>query len=134
MTYKLIHDADKIYVTKEILYNYVMREGAITSRRFDVRTIKDLIAAYEQPIEFLQSYYPEYADMQTAIAFREMLNGWVLLKGEPDYAEIMTGLENFKRKHQSKMRTLTKYNKTIWLYHYCRPLAYLLIKYRYGKK
>ena len=134
VTYQLVHKADKIYATKAILYHYVTRENSISSKRFNAKTIKDLIAAYKQPIEFLQSEYPEYADMQIAHALREMLNGWALLENDPDYPRIMGDLKEFKRKHHSKMHTLTKYNKTIWLYYYCRPLAYLMIKYRYGKK
>ena len=132
VTYRLIHKADRIYATDSVLYNYVIREGSITSRRFDAETIINLFAAFEQPIEFLQSYYPEYADKQISVAFRELLNGWCLLRRSPEYAGIKEKLDDFSRKYQSKMGTLAKYNKTIWLYHYCRPLAYLFIKQRYG--
>lgn len=133
VTYRLIHKASRIYATDSVFYNYVVREGSITSRRFDAHAIRDRIAAYEQPIEFLQSYYPESADKQIAIALREMLNGWVLLRNTPGYADVMRKLDIFKRKYQSRMGALIKYNKTLRLYHYCRPLAYLYIKMRYGK-
>ena len=134
VTYRLIHTADRIYAMDSVLYNYVIREGSITSRRFDADTITNLIAAYEQPIEFLQSYYPEYADKQISVAFRELLNGWCLLRRSPEYAAIKKKLDDFSKKYQSKMGTLARYNKTIWLYHYCRPLSFLYIKQRYGGK
>lgn len=131
VVYKLVHYAKKIYATDEILYNYMRRKGSSDDDPYRAHAIKDRLVIHNERLLFLKQYYPEYVDWQLTKIFREMLIGKQRLKDDPDYNSFLIEYNSFYEINSSKVYEMTKYNRLIWLFYYCRPLAYLFIKWRY---
>ena len=121
-TYKLFHQAKKIYLCNKCLYNYLLRDDSISAVWYSPRGIRARLSMWIERLEFLKVYYPEHVDAQIAQILGEMFIGLVKLEKEPDYEEFEKQVEAFIKQYNPNYKELKKYNRRLWLYHYCKPL------------
>lgn len=55
--YKLIDKAENVYVAEHVLYNYLQRDGSITSSYNSLRSIRDRFAVWQERLPFLKNKY-----------------------------------------------------------------------------
>lgn len=128
-TYKLFHQAKKIYVTDKVLYNYLIRKGSISEDKFNPKGFRDRMDLWIERLEFFKVYYPQHVNAQLALMVGEMQIALVKLRKEAEYEHIKKFIDDFEANFHPNMRTLKDYNKKIRLYYYCRPLFVIYVKH-----
>lgn len=127
-TYKLFHEAHKIYVTNEILYNYYIRGGSISDNRYNPKGFVDRLELWTERLEFLKLHYPEHVNAQMALMVGDMHIGMIKLKGSSSYNSIKEYYHFFVDKYRPSIRLLSGYNRKIWLYYWFRPVFWIYVK------
>ena len=128
-TYKLFHQENRIYVTDQVLYNYLLRPGSISAVWYKPSAILSRIEMWEERLAFIKNYYPEHIDVQVAQILGEMYIGIVKLKNEPGYEAFKNDVHNFILQNRPDLSKLKKYNRRLWLYYYSPFLFNIYVKY-----
>ena len=130
---KIMHRANKIYVIDRVLYYFRQHEGSITTRFLRPKNMMDRLFVYNDQLEFAESYYPELVDYILSRNLKDMLIAREVLKGEPEYADFNKQFCEFVQRYKPRFKAIVGNNRLTQLYYYCRPLAYMYVKWRYHK-
>lgn len=130
-TYKLIHKANRIFVTDYHLYNYFQRGDSISKNRFNPKQMKDRIELRLERLDFLKKYYPEIVPFQTAQLLEDIHIGCILYDKIPEYSDFLGTLKKFESEHKKESKEFRNMSKKMLLYYYCYPLYYMYIKLFY---
>lgn len=117
--YKTVHRAEKIYMTDQVLYNYLTRKGSITSTPFLMYQVEDRIWILKERLAFLEANYPELADLQLFMLIRELIVCRDRLEWRADKRAINEELKRTVEAYRSRMPVMAKFSKVIWVYCYC---------------
>ena len=128
--YKLLHKADRVYAICQVLYDYVMHAGSVSSTGYQYRSHTDRLSFFEERLPFLQEHYPELVDLQLSMTLREMLIGTEEMKGDPRYDEYLEKVREFIGRYKGRIRDFAHYTRVTWVYQHCRPLLPLFLKLR----
>ena len=128
--YKLLHKANHVYVSNQILYNYVRRPDSIEATHFSYQSYIDRKNLYEERVSFLQQHYPDYINLQLTIMLREIIIQYIKSSREEYFQLIQKDLDDFTCKYHEKLKYFTHYTKLTWFYYYFRPIFPLIIKLR----
>ena len=131
LLYRLLQRADLVYSVSEVLYNYFLHPGSITSNGYQYHAHKDRLFSFEQRLHFLEQYYPDLVDLQLSMTLRELLIGKEKMKGDPHYGTYLKEVEAFEETYRDRIRDFAKYTRLTWVYCHCRPLLPLFIKLRH---
>lgn len=126
--YKLIHRAHSIYLSSDLLYNYIKRDGAITSDRYRYQAHNDRMRSYYERLAFLQDQYPELVDLQLSMMLRMMLIDRYRMKGDLHEKDLEIELAHFVDQHRGRRRSMARYARLCRCYFYYRPLLPLAIR------
>lgn len=132
-TYKLLHKAERIYITDIVLYNYLRREGSISFERYIPQALMDRLVIWEERLCFLKEYYPEHVNAQAALMVGEMLYGKIILKKTDIYNALCQFINVFFDEYQPNIRLLSRYNKKVWLYYHSRIGFHLYARFFAGR-
>lgn len=126
--YKLIHNADTIYMLSNVLYNYSIREGSITnSNKYYDEHVNHMLF-YKERLEFLREYYPALVDIQLSMIFKKLIIDTHKLRKDQHGREVKRDLASFLKTHKDRFLPII----ANYFYYYCR--AFLLrIKRAYRK-
>lgn len=128
--YKTVHRAEKIYMTDQVLYNYLTRKGSITSTPFLMYQVEDRLFVLKERLAFMEANYPELADLQLFMLIRELLVCRDRLERKADKRVISEELAKIVEAYQSRMPAMTKLSKVIWVYYYCPILLTPFLRVR----
>ena len=83
-TYKLFYESNKIVSTNKKYYNWMMREGSITSKTTD-KHIDDIFELFSEKYQFINQYLDSSNNSSVSIGFIKMINLlYVRLKSQKD--------------------------------------------------
>ena len=127
-TYKLIHKANKIYVTDKPLYNYYQRSDSISSSRYYPRVIKDRHELWLDRLSFIKEFYPRLESYQVAQIMGISLVSLIKLSNSNENIELINELKMFVSQYISQEKYLATLDIRVWLHYYCYPLFWLYIR------
>lgn len=116
--YKLIHKAKTIYMSTDVLYNYLQREGSIIMNRNCYREHVNHMFFYEERLKFLRMYYPKLVDIQLSMMLKRILIDMYRLRGDSCYKAVKKDFSTFISENKN---ILVKCLSFI-CYYYCRAL------------
>lgn len=116
--YKLIHKAKTIYMSRDVLYNYLQREGSIIMNNNFYREHVNHMFFYEERLQFLRMYYPKLVDIQLSMILKRILIDMYRLKGDSCYKAIKSDFSAFICDNKDKLVKCLSY----LFYYYCRAL------------
>lgn len=128
-TYKLFHDAKKIYVTDAVLYNYYIRGGSISDDKYKPKGFMDRLTLWLERLEFLKKHYPEHVNAQVALMVGEMQIGLAKLSNTEHYKPLKKFVDDFYMKYHPNVKLLSGYNRKIWLFSHSKLLFNLYVRY-----
>ena len=109
--YKLFSKASKIFLTNDILYNYLQREGNTTSTYDDIRSIRDRFYILHDRLAFIRIRYPQYENTALIEITDLVLNAFIVKRGEVDRT-FRVDMYDFLEENVDKVR---KENKSLFL-------------------
>ena len=130
-TYKMIHLAEKIYVTDAVLYHYyVQHEGSVTDNFYKMNQIEDRVFFLKERLAFLKVYYPEFVDRHIMVIIGELMTGLDRVEGEQNKKIIHKELVEFVRTHKRRIKPFRHKSKSFWFCYYCPEMVKLLLGLR----
>lgn len=135
-TYRLVHLAQKIYVSDSVLYNYVRNKGSISISCYPTRLAKESRHTFlEERLDFLNVFYPEFVDIQLLQALSELIFDQDKAVEKEDRIKIQNQLDKIVDAYRSRMPFITRQSKNVWVFYYCHFLLKPFLRLRrYLKK
>ena len=124
--YKLFSNAKSIYVSNDLLYNYVRRNDSTTGLVFSPRAINDKFDIWYERLHFLYTNYPHLIEAEHHQLLELVQTGFVTLSWKKNQKLI----KKFKQYLDTYKIDIINYKlngRLISLYFYCYPLFYLRI-------
>ena len=101
--YRLIHAANRIYMSPAVLYHYIQRERSITTKPYGYQSHLDHMKGYEERLAFLNVFYPGLVDTQRSMMFRKILEDKRRLRNSPHAQDVRRELATFVRRHKDRL-------------------------------
>ena len=131
--YKLVHLAEKVYVTDAVLYNYVRHDGSLTNSPYLFSYAEARYVFHTEILEHVKEYFPELVDLQLSVMLRDLLELREALKEKPHRRAITEKIDLVVSTYQSRLKAVIKYSKLVKVFYYCPVLVkpILLIRRRF---
>lgn len=120
-TYILLHKAKNIFVSDDILYNYVRRADSISGEWYTPQATHDRFIQWSKRLKDIKNMCPENEGIQIKQLAIEAVEGFVYIKANSKYSSILDSMQAFLTENRS---FLLKNNPSLRLkvYYYARPL------------
>ena len=120
-TYQLLHKAKNIYVSNEILYNYVRRGDSISGEWYTPHAVHDRFILWSKRLKDIKNMCPENEKIQIKQLAIEAVEGFVYIKRNSKYGDILKDMRAFLDENKV---FLLQDNPSfrLKLYYYAKPL------------
>ena len=121
VTYLVIHYADNIFVSNDILYNYVRRKESISGVWNKPQSIVDRFIIWTNRLNFIKVICPENEKIQLLQIANEVVDGLWYLTRKKNYSHVVGKMEQFMTDNRQAILKETNSLK-FKVYYYARPL------------
>ena len=132
VTYFIIIKAGKVYVTPEVLYNYIQRSDSIMKMIYTPKAIADRFSILQDRLNVIRNYCPENEPYQMMQLAHEAIIAFAYIPTDSDYCQTLSDMHTFLSVNKKYLMLCEGYKKTrikLLMYYYCRPLLlYIKLK------
>lgn len=125
VTYLLANKSDKIFVSDNVLYNYVRRNDGISGKWYSPKHIADRFEIWTERLKNIRLVCPENEDMQLKQIANEAVEGIVYIHKRSQYNYVLKDMKDFLIEHKNY---LLSHNPSlrVKLYYYAKPLLRII--------
>lgn len=127
VTYLLFHKAKSIYVSKDVLYNYLQRPESIMSDYNSPQCNIDRFEIWLDRFHFIFDHYPNLRNPAIMQLTHQALNGVFYLPRKQEYRIHKNKYMIFLYTNKSEILTSNYSNIKIILFYYCHPLFWIFM-------
>lgn len=125
VTYLLLHRAGEIYVSREILYNYLRRKGSITSVAYSPQELADKFEIWHERLGVMREISPENAELQMKQLAKIAVRSLVSIPRKGPFGYVIPKIHRFLEENKAELLACVPLPQ-LWLYYHARPLLPLL--------
>ena len=146
VAYIMMIKAGKVYVTPDVLYNYIQRGDSIMKKKYTPKAIIDRFAIWQDRLNVIRNYCPGNEPYQMMQLAHEAIIAFAYIPTKGEYSQALNEMEDFLITNKNYLMHCEGYKKTrikLLMYYYCRPLLLyiklkptikLLLKHRFKIK